>query len=182
MDGREFIEEIEGDAGAMSAVTIRHLDVGDFDRLIRVVDEWWGGRPVRGLLPRLFFEHFSTTSFAIGSGEDLHAFLVGFRSQSFPEIAYIHFVGVAPAYRGHGYGRHLYARFFACVAALGCTEVRAITSPVNTGSIAFHRRLGFTLIDAGGWIDGIPVSLDHAGEGAHRVLFRRELAPEQKIL
>lgn len=46
-------------------MNIRHLKYADFDAISPVVDEWWGGRLVRGLLPRLFFEHFQPTSFAI---------------------------------------------------------------------------------------------------------------------
>jgi GNAT superfamily N-acetyltransferase len=141
-----------------------------------VVDAWWGGRHVSHLLPRLFFEHFSTTSFVLVEGDEVLAFLVGFRSQSLPRVAYIHFVGVAPDRRGVGHGRLLYERFFAQAASLGCTEVRCITSPANAGSIAFHRRMGFDLVDAGGEHDGIPVSPDHAGPGQARVLFRRLLA------
>jgi hypothetical protein len=53
--------------------------------------------------------------------------------------------------------------------------VRCITSPVNAGSVAFHRRLGFEVVDAGGEQDGVRVSLDHAGPGQHRVLLRKSL-------
>jgi hypothetical protein len=27
--------------------------------VIAVIDEWWGGRPMAGMLPRLFFDHFT---------------------------------------------------------------------------------------------------------------------------
>lgn len=159
-------------------VRVRALESGDFERIAPVVDAWWGGRRVGHLLPRLFFEHFSTTSFALVEGDAVLAFLVGFRSQSLPHVAYIHFVGVAPEHRGRGYGRRLYAHFFECAATQGCTEVRCITSPANTGSIAFHRRLGFGLVDGGGERDGLPVSPDHAGPGEARVLFRRSLVSD----
>jgi hypothetical protein len=54
--------------------------------------------------------------------------------------------------------------------------VRSITSVVNTGSITFHRKLGFTLLPGSGEIDGVPVALDYAGAGQHRVLFHKSLA------
>ena len=159
----------------MSAVRIRALSAADYATVSAVVDAWWGGRVVRQLLPRLFFEHFSDTSFALEHGAELQGFLIGFRSQSVPALAYIHFVGVAPASRGNGGGRLLYQRFFERAAALGCSAVQCITAPVNTGSIAFHRRMGFDLVDTGAYRDGVPVSLDHAGPGEHRVLFRKTL-------
>lgn len=159
----------------METRMIRHLESRDYDIVSPVIDEWWGGRPVRGLLPRLFFEHFRPTSFAVGPVGVVQGFLVGFQSQTDPCIAYIHFVGVSPTLRHQGMGRDLYERFFATVAPLGCTEVRCITSPVNTGSIAFHRRMGFALNAGTGEVDGIPVVLNYAGEGQARVLFSKRL-------
>ena len=43
---------------------IRHLSLADYAPVISVIDQWWGGRPMAGMLPRLFFEHFTDTSFA----------------------------------------------------------------------------------------------------------------------
>ncbi|MBU1426045.1 MAG: GNAT family N-acetyltransferase [Gammaproteobacteria bacterium] len=155
---------------------IRPLEPNDFDAISPVIDEWWGGRPVRGLLPRLFFEHFQTTSFALTDEQNLAGFLVGFRSQSFPSVGYVHFLGVRPDVRAKGYGRLLYEHFFSVASGLGCTEVRAITSPVNESSIRFHLRLGFRLLPGNGEVGGFPVSLGHGGSGQPRVLFSKQLA------
>lgn len=159
---------------------IRNLTVTDYEHITAVVDDWWGGRPMRSLLPRLFFEHFNPTSFAVGNSNELQAFLIGFVSQTNPSIAYIHFVGVNPTSRTLGLGRKLYAHFFEVAQALGCTEVRCITSPVNTGSIAFHRRMGFVLLPGTGEVGGVPVTLNHAGEGQHRVQFQKTFEPRGK--
>ena len=154
---------------------IRSLTTSDYEFISPIVDQWWGGRPVRQMLPRLFFEHFSTTSFILLEGMEIQAFLVGFQSQSHPTTAYIHFVGVSPASRGNGYGRTLYQHFFERVRSLGCTTVECITSPINGDSISFHRRLGFSIVNAGGEQNGISVSVNYAGEGQHRVLFVKTL-------
>ena len=151
----------------------------DYATVSAVVDAWWGGRPMRGLLPRLFFEHFKPTSFAFEEERHLVGFLVGFRSQTDPPIAYIHFVGVDPAARGRGIGRGLYDRFFRVVADLNCREVRAITSPVNKGSIEFHRHLGFEIEPGDGEVDGLPVTRDYGGPGQDRVLFRKRLGEKE---
>jgi len=156
-------------------MNIRHLEPADFDVISPVIDQWWGGRPVRGMLPRLFFEHFQPTSFALDKDKELAGFLVGFRSQSIPAVGYVHFIGVHPGARGRGYGRLLYQHFFAVAAGLGCTKTRAITSPVNESSIRFHLRLGFQLLPGSGDVNGYPVCLDHAGPGQHRVLFSKQL-------
>ncbi|WP_231618954.1 GNAT family N-acetyltransferase [Nonomuraea sp. SBT364] len=123
---------------------VRFAVPGDYDAIAAVVDEWWG-RPVLPSLPRLFLDHFHRTSFvAEGPGGGLAGFLVGLVSPSLPGEAYIHFVGVSPDVRAGGLGRRLYGRFFELARDRGCHVVRAITSPVNEASIAFHRRLGFT--------------------------------------
>ena len=154
---------------------IRPLRPSDFAPVIAVIDEWWGGRAMAPMLPRLFFDHFADTSFAADRDGALAGFLVGFVSQSQPGAAYIHFVGVDPGERGHGVGRRLYGTFFDAVRARGCTRVRAVTSPVNTGSVAFHRRMGFRLEPGDVQVHGIPVSAGYDGPGQDRVRFVRDV-------
>jgi GNAT superfamily N-acetyltransferase len=145
-------------------VLIRHAEPDDYARVIGVVDEWWGGRPMAPMLPKLFFVHFRDTSFVARDGERLAGFLCGFRSQTFDDEAYIHFVGVDPAYRGCGIGAALYERFFDAVRPR--TVVRAVTSPRNTASVAFHAALGF---------DTSVVDEAYDGEGEGRVLLVKHL-------
>jgi ribosomal protein S18 acetylase RimI-like enzyme len=74
-------------------------------------------------------------------------------------------VGVDPRRRAAGLGRTLYERFFESVRPR--TVVRAVTSPVNERSVAFHRALGFEVER----VDG-----DYDGAGQSRVLLVRRLA------
>jgi len=145
---------------------IRHAEPADHARVAAVIDGWWGGRRVRDMLPRLFFTHFRETSFVAEDGGGLVGFLCGFLSQTYPDQAYVHFVGVAPDRRGGGLARDLYERFFEAARAAGRSSVRCVTSPVNTGSIAFHAKLGFE-IEAE--VEG------YDGPDGSRVLLRRAL-------
>lgn len=146
--------------------SVRHAEPADYGRVISVVDRWWGGRQMAAMLPKLFFVHFRDTSFVAESdGGELAGFLCGFRSQTFDDEAYVHFVGVDPAQRGAGLGRALYERFFEAVAPR--TTVRAVTSPVNERSVAFHRAIGFE-------VDRIDE--DYDGRGESRVLLVRRVA------
>lgn len=149
-----------------SAFTLRPPAESDHARVIAVLADWWGGRDLSHLLPRLYFQHFNDTSFIVEKDGELAAFLIGFLSQSQPRVAYIHFVGVAPAHRQHGLGRRLYERFFEVARARGVHEVHCITGPVNTGSIAFHTRMGFTPSAA---------LADYDGPGDDRVTFKKVL-------
>lgn len=146
---------------------IRHANPSDYGRVIQHVDAWWGGREMAPMLPKLFFLHFEGSSF-VAEDEEGHlvAFLIGFVSQTNPDEAYVHFVGVAPEQRGSGVGRQLYERFFETMRAHGCTTVRCVTSPANTGSIAFHAALGFT-VDR--------VVEDYDGPGEDRALLVKQL-------
>lgn len=147
-------------------VEVRPARPDDYESIVAVVDEWWG-RPMARMLPRLFLDHFHATSLIAERDGELLGFLIGFHSASAPHRAYIHFVGVAPAARGTGLARELYERFFAASIQDGCTTVSAITSPMNTASVAFHRAMGFTVTG--------PVP-DYDGPGVDRIVFERQLA------
>ena len=147
-------------------ITMRAARPDDYAAIVSVVDEWWG-RPIAGVLPRLFLDHFHATSLIAAHDGELAGFLVGLHSASLPDEAYIHFVGVAPRVRGSGLARRLYETFFETAIRAGRTRVHAITSPVNAGSISFHRAMGFTVTG--------PVR-DYDGPGVDRIVFERELA------
>ena len=150
----------------MSPPEIRHAEPDDHARVLAVLDEWWGGRRMGDMLPRLFFVHFRETSFVAERDGVLAGFLVGLLSQTEPAEAYVHFVGVSPEERGSGLGRELYERFFAAARAAGRARVSCVTSPANTGSVAFHRALGF---EAG------PPKAGYDGPGEDRVMLTRSL-------
>jgi ribosomal protein S18 acetylase RimI-like enzyme len=148
-------------------VIVRHAKPSDYGRVIGRVNVWWGGREMAPILPRLFFLHFEGTSFIADDDEgELAGFVCGFLSQTDPEEAYIHFVGVSPARRGEGIGRRLYERFFTEAREQGRSLVRCVTSPANEGSIAFHEALGFE-VDR--------VAEDYDGPGEDRVLLLKRL-------
>ncbi|QIN84766.1 GNAT family N-acetyltransferase [Rubrobacter tropicus] len=152
----------------------RELRESDHAAVVAVVDGWWGGRRVADKLPRLFFRLFRETSFAVEEDGELVAFLVGIVG-SHGEEAYVHFVGVHPGHRPGGLGRRLYEEFFGEVRRRGCRSVRAITSPVNKGSVAFHGRMGFEVVEGDLETDGVSVHSDYDGDGKEKVLFRRDL-------
>lgn len=150
----------------MTGLVVRGARAGDYDAIISVLNEWWG-RDVAGGLPRLFLDHFYRTSLVAEDDGAMAGFLVGFCSPGRPHEAYIHYVAVDPGHRGGGLARRLYAEFLERAIQSGCTVARAITSPANQGSIAFHRRMGFDL--AG------PV-LGYNGPGRDMIVFTRVLA------
>ncbi|MGW1835934.1 GNAT family N-acetyltransferase [Streptomyces sp. BBFR2] len=166
----------------------RPARVTDHPALVRCVQHWWGdsrtpeeARALSLLLPRLFLQFFSRTSLVLespeaGDGGGVQAFLVGFHAPENTTDAYIHFVGVHPELRGQGVGRQLYTAFFAQAAEAGRTDVRAIVSPGNAASLAFHQAMGFAPEGAGDRrVGGLPVHTDYDGPGEDRVCFHRRI-------
>lgn len=129
------------------------------DEVLSTLPSFWDERDVQHLHHPVWFHQFSGTAFAArDDAGDLHGYLLGALT---PRGGYAHVIATLPSGRARGTGRALYARFAAHVAANGGTTVEAITVPTNTGSVAFHRRLGFTatLVE------------QYGGPGQDRVLF-----------
>jgi L-amino acid N-acyltransferase YncA len=132
-----------------SGILFRRPTEADYPTIVRVIDDWWGGRKMDVLLPRLWLQHFTGTSWLAEADDGTVAgFLIGFHSPDQPNVAYARLIGTNPNHRARGVGRALYERFFDDARSVGRHEVRAITWPGNRASIAFHRALGFE-VEAG---------------------------------
>jgi len=154
------------DGTALSGIEIRPAEPGDHARVVAGLNAWWGGRNMVDMLPKLFFVHFRDTSFVAERDGELAGFLVGFLSQSEPDAAYVHFVGVDPAERGSGLGRELYERFFEAARAAGRTHVSCVTSTANARSVAFHTAIGFEPSEP---------QIGYDGPGEDRIVLTRAL-------
>lgn len=154
---------------------IRNCKPSDHVRIISVMKNWWGGRDLTAMLPKLFLIHFCDTSFIVERGNELMGFLVGLLSQSRKNEGYIHFVGVHPDFRNEGLATFLYERFFELCRKKDRAIIRACTSPVNKGSIEFHIKMGFKIEPGDGEMDGTFVTLDHNRPDDPKVLFTKYL-------
>ena len=159
----------------MNDISIRHAEPSDYQPIISVLNDWWGGRNMSDQLPKLFFVHFRETCFIAEIEGKIVGFIIGFSSRTYPDQAYIHFAGVHPDYRRRGVARSLYRHFFKVVKEHGCRVVRSVTAPVNKLSIAFHLRMGFTIEPGDKVIEGISVFENYDGYGGDRVLFVKSL-------
>ena len=127
-----------------AALAFRRPTEADYPHISRVIDDWWGGRKMDVLLPRLWLQHFTSTSWLAESPDgELAGFLIGFLSPDHADVAYCHMLATHPSLRGQGVGRALYERFFEDARAAGRAIVKAVTWPANRTSLAFHRAMGF---------------------------------------
>ena len=127
-------------------IAFRRPTEADYPEIIRVIDDWWGGRSLSTLLPRLWLQHFTGTSWLAEQPDGRMAgFLIGFLSPDHSKIAYCHMVATNPNLRRRGLATALYDRFIADARAAGRAELHAITWPGNRASLAFHRSIGFEI-------------------------------------
>ena len=158
---------------------IESLTASHYDYIVNRLDDWWDGRNMMAMLPRLWFKDFQTTSFIAMNEDDTPiGFLVGYFSVNDETKAYVHFIGIDPAYRGIGIGSQLYEAFFNLATSSGATFVEAVTSPNNTKSLLFHESIGFKGISPTGEIASPTDTLfhkDYDGLGEHRILLRKNL-------
>jgi GNAT superfamily N-acetyltransferase len=155
---------------------VRRITKGDFDRIVEVIDHWWGG-PIGTFAHPIFFYELGGAALVVEEGSLMIGFLLGFLAtgtgsmrgspaESGSRIGYVHLVGIHPDFRRRGVGRLLYDRFTENSRAAECTGMKAITTPGYEGSIRFHVALGWDVQE----VD------DYAGPGRRRVVFTKRLA------
>lgn len=160
---------------SMKDIKIREGRASDHEKVISIMPRWWGGRDLTSAVLKIFFIHFSNTTYVAELNDDMVGFLVGFLSQSDESVGYIHFVGVHPSQRKVGVGRLLYQKFYDVCTAKNRSIIKSCTSPINKLSIDFHLRMGFAIEPGDGIVDGVPVTMNFLRKNDPKVLFRKEL-------
>jgi GNAT superfamily N-acetyltransferase len=141
----------------------------DFDRIVEVIDHWWGG-PIATLAHPIFFYELGDHALMVEQGDLMIGFLLGFiaRTGNDKATGYVHLVGIHPDYRRRGVGRLLYNTFTDECRSAGCVRMKAITTPGNEGSIRFHIAQGWNAQEIE----------DYAGTARRRIVFSKALADE----
>jgi ribosomal protein S18 acetylase RimI-like enzyme len=170
------------DAGAerdhLEGIVFRRPIEADYPGIIQVIDDWWGGRELAHLLPRLWLQHFTGTSWLAQADDgELVGFLIGFMSPDRPDVAYCHMIATNPNVRRRNLGRALYERFFDDARAAGRHTVTAVTWPANRASIRFHTALGFEIVRGPGSqnLYGTPAQAAYDFEREDRAILVRSI-------
>jgi ribosomal protein S18 acetylase RimI-like enzyme len=144
---------------------IRRATIEDLQAIVASLADFWGGREMAGLHQALYVHELGETALVIDGphGRPI-AYLLGFVTPA--HVGYIHVVAVHEDHRQAGLAQALYERFEALARARGATALKAITSPGNSTSFAFHRALGFSASEVAGY----------SVSGEPRTVFRRELS------
>ncbi|WP_240509635.1 GNAT family N-acetyltransferase [Streptomyces malaysiense] len=135
----------------------------DIHQVLADHHRYWGKRDLRALHLSALVREFGETCLVARAEDGIHGYVIGFVTPA--GTGYVHLIATRDDARGTGLGRRLYAAFADAAHRQGAQRLKAITSPGNAGSIAFHRRLGF---------DARTVD-DYDGPGRAMVVFRRVL-------
>ena len=113
----------------------------------------------------MFVFEFGHTAYVVKENAQIIAYLFGFITET-GLTAYVHLIGVRESHQKTGLGKLLYDHFTEYARAHGCKNLKAITSPANTVSIAFHEKIGMHMK---------PVYKNYSGDGEDRVIFEKEI-------
>ncbi len=133
--------------------------------ILAALPEFWGDRDLRSVHQPVWLRQFAGDAIVVRDGEALLGYLLGVVTAD--RLAYVQAVATRLPARGRGVGRLLYETFLDGARARRVRRVEAITTLGNTGSVAFHRRLGFAA----------ETVADYTGPSEDRILFSLELTP-----
>jgi len=137
----------------------------DYNAIINALAEYWGERDMRARHHPMFVHEFGDTALVMRDGNHgVAAYLFGFVAPT--QVGYVHLVGVRADSRRAGLGRCLYREFETLARQRGATALKAITTPTNHDSIAFHHALDMSATEVA----------DYSGPGQPRVVFWRDLS------
>ncbi|MEU3841055.1 GNAT family N-acetyltransferase [Streptomyces sp. NPDC028635] len=144
---------------------ITRATVRDLHQVVADHPRYWGERDLRALHQPVFVQEFGATCLVARADDGIRGYLVGFVTPD--RTGYVHLIATRDDSRGTGLGRRLYEAFTEAARGQGAVRLKAITSVGNSGSLAFHRSLGFAA----------RVEDDYDGPGAARIVFTRLLPP-----
>ncbi|MFD6416882.1 GNAT family N-acetyltransferase [Streptomyces sp. NPDC060194] len=129
---------------ASMGIQITPAGITDLHQVLADHPRYWGGRDLRPLHLSTLVHEFPETCLVARAPDGIRGYLLGFVTPA--GTGYVHLVAVRDDARSTGLGRRLHAAFAEAARRQGARRLRAVTSPANTGSVAFHRRLGFDAV------------------------------------
>lgn len=142
---------------------VRAISKEDFDYIVTVFDEWWGGPSSERASPFFFHELGRYALIAEDDGRVV-GFLLGLVAAG-SDTGYVHLVGIDPRHRRRGVGKRLYQHFHESCKEAGLRELKAIGMVGHEGSLRFHTALAFEVREVA----------DYAGPGRARMVFTKRL-------
>lgn len=137
--------------------------VADFHQILTDHSRYWGERDLRSLHLLAMVQEFGSTCLVARDESGIRGYVFGFVTPD--GTGYVHLIATRDDARVLGLGRRLYVAFADAADRHGARRLKAITSVANSGSIAFHRSLGFD----------VKIVDDYDGPGRAVAVFNRDL-------
>ena len=152
---------------------IQQCTVDDFKQIKEDILDFWGTDRTLYVHQRVFIRKFGESAYVIKEGDKVIAYLWGFVDNK-RKIGWVHLIGVRISHQKKGIGRSLYSHFIKYAKEKGCNKVKALTIPENKESIAFHKKIGMTLLGIPNE-EGTPIIKNHHNSGQDRVEMEIEI-------
>ncbi|MGA5320951.1 GNAT family N-acetyltransferase [Streptomyces seoulensis] len=144
-------------------IDIAPAGVAAFHQVLADHPRYWGERDLRSLHLQALVQEFGPTCLVARAEDGIRGYVFGFVTPD--GTGYVHLIATREDARGIGLGGRLYRAFAEAAERHGAQRLKAITSVGNSGSIAFHRSLGFEA----------EVVDDYDGPGRAMAVFHRDL-------
>jgi GNAT superfamily N-acetyltransferase len=154
-------------------MNIEKCTITDYHEITTNISDYWGSDRTLSVHHPIFIYEFGNSAYVIKNNNHVIAYLFGFIAQTSP-TAYVHLLGVHKDFRNKGIGTKLYNHFISYAKEKGCNKLKALTGPSNSLSIAFHKKIGMTLLGKKN-ADGIEVVSDYSKIGQDTVVFEKEI-------
>jgi L-amino acid N-acyltransferase YncA len=152
---------------------ITHCTKSDWDQIISEFTDFWENERTKSLHNPILLYEFGNSAFVAKERDKVVGYIFGFISQTEP-IGYVKFIGVRRSHQKMGIGRRIYKHFAGFAKSKGCQELKAITSPANKVSVAFHKSIGMQPLGEPNE-EGVPVVKNYSGPGIDRVVFKKKI-------
>lgn len=162
-------------------VLLRRPTPADYAPIVIPAEDWWGRRVLPGVLSRLWFEHFSGTSWIAETLEgELAGYLVAFASPDHPGDLVIVAAATHPSLRRRGVGRRLHEAAEADAREHGASRLVEPAWPGDPVAIRFLRAIGFSPEELPGTrlLYGVPAWPDQEFGREDRAIMVRPLAAQ----
>lgn len=147
--------------------------IDDYSQITKDIHDFWGSDRTLSLHHPMFIYEFGNTAFVIRDENNVIGYLFGFLSQT-SRTGYVHLLGVRERAQRKGIGNALYTHFIGYLKSVDYKKVKAMTTPGNSKSISFHKKLGMILLGERN-SEGIEVMKNYSGPGLDRVVFEMEI-------
>ena len=154
-------------------MNIEQCTISDYHQILTNITDFWGSDRTLNIHHPIFIYEFGNSAYVIRINDKVIAYLFGFISQTSP-TAYVHLIGVRKDHQNKGLGSTLYNHFVIYAKEKECTKIKAMTTPTNSLSIAFHKKIGMKLLGNKN-SSGIEVITDYSGPGQDRVVFEKDI-------